>query len=123
MKYSNQIFLLTTGLLILMVMREPVSYQNMPSNHKQMMEDTSTSARRFRIRYEILNPKESPVADILWLKKVARFTLKKGFNGFNILEEIIKPHSVEGIIELEADRMKADYDSYEILDLELPKCE
>lgn len=122
MKYSYQIFLLTTGLLILMVMKEPSLFQNFPVSQRQMMEEVvETKKGRFEIRFEIHNPKESEIADILWLKKAARFSLNKGVTGFNVLEERITPFAVEGIIELESDRMEADYDSYEILELELPE--
>ena len=122
MKYSYQIFLLTTGLLILMVMKEPSLFQNFHVSQRQMMEEVvETKKGRFEIRFEIHNPKESEIADILWLKKAARFSHNKGVTGFNVLEERITPFAVEGIIELESDRMEADYDSYEILELELPE--
>jgi hypothetical protein len=122
MKYSYQIFLLTTGLLILMVMKEPSLFQNFPVSKRQMMEEIVENKKgRYQIRFEIHNPKESEIADILWLQKVARFTLNQGVTGFNVLEEKITPFAVEGVIEFEPDRMEADYDSYEILELELPE--
>lgn len=121
MKYSYQIFLLTSGLLILMTLKEPSSFQNRPNSKKQMMEEVAGDHRRFHVEYKIQNDRERKIADILWLKKVARLSLELGVSGFNILEEQINPHSVEGVIELEEDRMSADYDSYEILELNLPE--
>ena len=105
-------------------MKEPSAFQNIPNRQKQMMEEIPIAeSNRFRIRYKIHSSKETPIADILWLRKAAKFALKKGFNGFNIVEEEIKNEAIEGVIELEADRMKADFDSHEILDLELPEFE
>ena len=86
-----------------------------------MMEEPIESGERYKIRYDIRNEKENEIADILWLRKVAKFCIKRGIPGFNIIEESINENFVEGVIEFEEDRMKAQYDSYEILELELPE--
>ena len=105
----------------MMLMKAPASFQNRANSQIQMMEaPTESKIKRYLIQYDILDPSQTHIADILWLKKVARFALKKGFHGFNILEEKVKPQGVEGIIELESDNMNADYNCYEILQLEIP---
>ncbi len=75
----------------------------------------------FRIYYEIKSEKEKPIADILWFHEAAKVALRKKIPWFNVLEEKISPYSVDGVIQLERDPMKAEYDAYEILNLQLDR--
>ncbi len=75
----------------------------------------------YRIHFEINSEKEKPIADILWFHEAAKVALRKKIPWFNVLEEKITPYYVEGIIQLEKDPMKAEYDAYEILNLQLDK--
>jgi hypothetical protein len=75
----------------------------------------------YRIHFEISSEKEKPIADILWFHEAAKVALRKKIPWFNVLEEKITPYYVEGIIQLEKDPMKAEYDAYEILNLQLDK--
>jgi hypothetical protein len=75
----------------------------------------------YRIYYEIKSEKEKSIADILWFHEAAKLALRKKIPWFNVLEEKITTYSVEGIIQLEKDPMKAEYDAYEILNLQLDK--
>lgn len=89
----------------------------------------SENNQRIEVIYEVQNPNEEPMADILWIKKAAKTSLESGTPYFNIIESKIKKRFVnkhqtqlpviEGTIELEDDPMKADYDAYEIEDLNL----
>lgn len=73
----------------------------------------------FSIRYEIKKTSQRGIADVLWFQKAAQAAIELESPWFNVLEQKISSNAVEGIIELEADPMKAEYDANEILSLQL----
>jgi Na+-transporting methylmalonyl-CoA/oxaloacetate decarboxylase gamma subunit len=78
----------------------------------------------FKITYESKNPSEEAVADIIWMKKAAETARDAGIPYFNVLKQKIKKRYVskyktelsvvEGIIQLDNDPMRAEYDANEI---------
>ncbi len=85
---------------------------------EMVMEDEETDTQVFRVTYRSKNPAEDQVVDIIWLKKVADLALEKGMPYFNIIEQEIKLEKgvsvADGMVELDADPMKAEYNAHEI---------
>lgn len=77
------------------------------------------TSNTFRIRMDIEEKGDQPVADILWFQKAAEVAMEEKNPWFNVLEQKISPNEVEGVIQLETDPMKAEYDANEILSLHL----
>ena len=73
----------------------------------------------FRIKIDIQASKGDTSPDIIWFQKAAELAKEKKIPWFNVVEQSISTTSIEGVIELERDPMKAEYDANEILSLEL----
>jgi hypothetical protein len=95
------------------------------------MEEMLADDNTYKIIYEVSSPKEEGVADIIWMKKAAEVAQNAGVPYFNVLEQKInkrydKDHKknfsvVEGVIELDYDPMRAEFDAQEIESLVLPE--
>jgi hypothetical protein len=91
----------------------------------QEMMETNT----YKISYEAKSPKEEPIADIIWMKKAAKVATEAGVPYFNVVKQTVRKKFVEkfkmelsvveGVIELDNDPMKAEYDAEEIESLVL----
>ncbi len=78
----------------------------------------------FRIRFEVQRPEDASIADILWMKKAAAVAIDAGVPYFNVREQKIRTRYdlqlkqelpvVEGVIDLDEDPMRAEYDAVEI---------
>lgn len=116
MKFYYLLFLLIVGGLIFII-------TNPERRIRQAQEEAPATEqithRTFRIKMPIEDPKDRPVADILWFQKAAKLALKNRTPWFNVLEQKFAPDSVEGVIQLETDPMKGEYDANEILSLHL----
>ena len=77
------------------------------------------SQNTFRIRMDIVSERDKSMPDILWFQKAAELAIEQKIPWFNVLEQNITSSYVEGLIELERDPMKAEYDANEILSLNL----
>ena len=83
----------------------------------------------YRITYRVTNPRQEKIADIIWMKKAAEVARNEGIPYFNILEqnttkEFVRSADrqlpvIEGVIELDPDPMRAEFDAEEIEDLSL----
>ena len=116
--------LLAGGLIFFTVKNDPV--QRVSANQIQREEAPMTeqlTKNTYRIVMEIESPNDEPVADILWFQQAAELALDNKNPWFNVLEQNISPGSVEGVIELIKDPMKAEYDANEILSLHLDDIE
>ena len=92
---------------------------------EEMLEAHNT----YQVTYTVMRPQEDPIADIIWMKKAAEVAQRAGVPYFNVLEQKItkkfnKKHQqelsvVKGVIELDNDPMRAEYDAYEIESLVL----
>jgi hypothetical protein len=77
-----------------------------------------------KVSYFARTPQDAPVADIIWMKKAADVALDSVTPYFNILKQKINYEFnskyqmdlpiVHGIIQLENDPMRAEYDAHEI---------
>jgi hypothetical protein len=93
---------------------------------EEVMEDT---ANTYKVTYEVSKPSEEPIADIIWMKKAAEVARDAGIPYFNVLEQKVKKRfvkkykaelsTVEGVIELDNDPMRAEFDAEEIESLVL----
>jgi hypothetical protein len=114
MRMVHLMFLAFVGGLIFIISRPEV-------NGRQAQEEESryekVSPSTFKIQMDIQSDEERPVADILWFQKAADVAIDEGTPWFNVLEQTILENSVEGIIQLESDPMKAEYDANEILNM------
>lgn len=87
------------------------------------------SSRSYKITYRVTNPRYEHVADIVWMKKAAQVAKDAGVPYFNIIEQNLtkKFHRasgqelsiISGIIELDPDPMRAEFDAQEIESLVL----
>lgn len=99
--------------------------------HRQMQEEAPIEMQEeeeeintFKISFESRNPQEEPIADIMWMKKAAETARDAGIPYFNVLKQKIRKRYVpkyktelsvvEGIIQLDNDPMRAEYDANEI---------
>jgi len=116
MKPYYLFFFLILGGLIL-VISNPNAGPKQAQEEVPMVEKMSKNT--FRIKMDIETENDRPVADILWFQQAAELALKKKIPWFNVLEQRISSLAVEGIIQLEPDPMKGEYDANEILSLQL----
>ncbi len=77
------------------------------------------SNNTFRIRMDIVSARDRSMPDILWFQRAAEVALEQKTPWFNVLEQKMTSAYVEGLIQLERDPMKAEYDANEILSLNL----
>lgn len=117
MKFYHVLFLLLVGGLIFVVNKTESPMIKQAQEAFPSLEQLSKNSYRVRLFIEEENDKA--VADILWFQMAAKVALKKKTPWFNVLEQTIKDNSVEGVIQLENDPMKAEYDANEILSLQL----
>ncbi len=78
----------------------------------------------YSIRYEVKNPDEEAIADILWIKKAAAVAKDAGIPYFNVVKQTVtrrfvpehnqKLSVIVGTIQLDNDPMAAEYDAEEI---------
>ncbi len=117
MKFYHVLFLLLVGGLIFVVNKTESPMMKQAQEAFPSLEQLSKNSYRVRLFIEEENDKA--VADILWFQMAAKVALEKKTPWFNVLEQTIKNNSVEGVIQLENDPMKAEYDANEILSLQL----
>ncbi len=93
------------------------------------MEEMLETPNTYKITYEVQSPKEEAIADIIWMKKAAEVAQNAGIPYFNVLEQKVRKQYVkkfksqlsvvEGVIELDNDPMRAEFDALEIESLVL----
>lgn len=93
------------------------------------MEEVLETPNTYKITYEVQSPKEEALADIIWMKKAAEVAQNAGVPYFNVLEQKVRKQFVkkyktnlsvvEGVIELDNDPMRAEFDALEIESLVL----
>lgn len=117
MKIYYLFFLLLVGSLIFIISHRPEN--EIPQSQEEAPMAEQLDGNSFRIILDIKTEKDNSIADIIWFKKAAKFALDQKIPWFNVLEQKISADSVEGIIKLEPDPLRAEYDAHEILNLEL----
>ena len=88
------------------------------------MEEMLATPNSYRITYESQSPEEEPIVDIIWMKKAAEVSKDAGIPYFNVLDQKVRKQFVkkyqtelsvvEGVIELDNDPMRAEFDAQEI---------
>jgi hypothetical protein len=93
------------------------------------MEEVMEEPNTYKVTYEVQKPSQEALADILWMKKAAEISRDAGIPYFNVLEQKVRKQFVkkykkelsvvEGVIELDNDPMRAEFDAQEIESLVL----
>jgi hypothetical protein len=88
------------------------------------IEEVMGNANTYKVTYEVSRPQDEAIADIIWMKKAAGVAQDAGIPYFNVLEQKIRKRFVkkynsqlsvvEGVIELDNDPMRAEFDASEI---------
>lgn len=116
MKQYYLLFLLLIGAILFMSTNPS---QKIPQAQEAPPTTEEIGLNTYRIKLDIDDVIDKSVADIVWFKMVSKFAIKKKIPWFNVIEEKMTDTEVEGIIQLEPDQMKAEYDANEILGLQL----
>lgn len=131
MKLTGFIVVIVAALLFLIPMMNNQQHSafDREAQEEAPMEEMLEESNTFRIIYEVKRPEDESIADIIWMKEAAEVALKEGIPYFNVLEQKVSTRFnaesnqnlsvVEGIIELEADPMRAEFDAHEIQSLVL----
>lgn len=92
-------------------------------------EITTDRSHTYKITFQAATPDEDAIADIIWMKRAAEVARDAGIPYFNILEQKTQERFVKryrtkltkviGVIQLDKDPMRAEYDASEIEDLVL----
>lgn len=115
MKALHVLFLLFVGGLIFLVANPDIEHRQA----EEVPPYEQLERNVFRIHLELERKSDQPIGDILWFQKAARVALEQRTPWFNVLEQKISEGEVEGVIQLQSDPMKAEYDAHEILSLQL----
>lgn len=99
--------------------------QAQEASPSEMLEEENT----FKITYKVPSLKEESIADIIWMKKAAEVAKEEGVGYFNVLDQkiskrYVKKHDIElsvieGVIQLDPDPMRGEFDAQEIASLVL----
>lgn len=116
MKLYYLLFLLVIAGIIFIVANPS---DELPQAQEEAPRIEEISNTTFRIKIDIQGSEGNMSPDILWFQKAAELANEKKIQWFNVVEQSISTTSIEGIIKLERDPMKAEYDANEILSLEL----
>ena len=116
MKLYYLLFLLVIAGIIFIVANPR---DELPQAQEEAPRIEEISNNTFRIKIHIQGSEGNMSPDILWFQKAAELANEKKIQWFNVVEQSISTTSIEGIIKLERDPMKAEYDANEILSLEL----
>lgn len=104
--------------------QKDTEYFEREAQEEAPLEEMMEGANTYKVRYEVNTPSEEAMADIIWMKKAAEVAHDAGIPYFNVRDQKItkryvakykqKLSVVEGVIELDNDPMRAEYDAHEI---------
>lgn len=113
--------------------RQPEYFEREAQEEAPIEEMMDDEVNTYKVVYEVRNPSEEAVADIIWMKQAAQVARDAGIPYFNVKKQEIKKRFVgkykqklsviEGVIELDNDPMRAEYDANEIESLVLTDSE
>jgi hypothetical protein len=130
-------FALFAGICLLLVVGRPDFRDPTPpglgevqeQQERQEQEVEEVAENQYRVTYQVMNIHDEPIADIVWLKRAAEVALASGSPYFHVVNQVATKQfvreqdmqltQIEGVIQLEADPMNAEYDAYVISELEL----
>lgn len=130
MKLTGFIVVLAAALAFLIpTMRNEHHAFERQAQEEAPIEEVLQEKNTFRIVFEVKTPEEETIADIMWMKKAAEVAINEGVPHFNVLEQTVttRPDTdsgeefsvVDGVIELDQDPMRAEFDAREIQSLVL----
>lgn len=130
MKLTEFMVVIIAALMFLIpsMKKDNVAFQR-EMQEEAPMEEMLETPNTYKITYEVQSPNEEPIADIIWMKKAAEVAQNAGIPYFNVLEQKVRKQYVkkfksqlsvvEGVIELDNDPMRAEFDAVEIESLVL----
>ena len=132
MKLTSFVVVIVAALLFLIpMMNQEHSAFEREAQEESPMERVLGEENTYKITYEVENPEDESIADILWMKLAAEMALEQKIPHFNVLDQEIytvkdeetgeEQTVVEGVIQLDTDPMRAEYDAHEIESLVLPE--
>lgn len=126
MKLAQFMIVIVAALMFLIptMWKENTAFEREEQEEAPMEELLGEQEDTFKVTYEVQTPEEENVADIYWMKEAARVAQEAGVPYFNILEQKLSKKFVEeynrdltvveGVIQLDNDPMRAEYDAEEI---------
>lgn len=125
MRLTEFVIVIVAALMFLVpTMKKDQTAFEREAQEEAPMEEVMEEANTYKVTYEVSKPSEEPIADILWMKKAAEVARDAGIPYFNVLEQkmskrFVQKHKteltvVEGVIELDNDPMRAEFDAEEI---------
>lgn len=130
MKLTEFMIVIVAALMFLIpTMKQDTTAFEREAQEEAPMEEMMDEINTYKVVYEVKSPSEEPIADIIWMKKAAEIAQDAGIPYFNVLEQkmrkrFVKKYKtelsvVEGVIELDNDPMRAEFDAQEIESLVL----
>src|SRR3989344_4473521 len=119
MKLTGFIVVIVAALLFLLpMMNKENSVLERQAQEEAPMESILDKSNTFKIIYESQGPEEESIIDIIWMKKASEVAISEGIPYFNVLDQKVTTRYdaesnqnlsvVEGVIELDADPMRAE---------------
>lgn len=108
---------------------EKTAFEARELQEEEVFEEEMLEEGSFRITYESKSPMEEDIVDIIWMKKAAELAEAEGVPHFNVVEQNRRRQYsdkfnqylsiIEGVIHLDPDPMRAEFDAKEITSLVL----
>lgn len=125
MRLTHFLIIIVAALLFLIpIMRheKQTAEPLMEAQEAEPWEDGKSNT--FKVTYSAMTPDEEAIVDIIWMRKAAEMANDEGMPYFNILKQktqrrFVKKYNMElstitGIIQLDPDPMRAEFDANEI---------
>lgn len=130
MRLTEFMVIIVAALMFLIpTMKKETTAFEREAQEEAPMEEVLEEINTYKVTYESKSPSEEAIADIIWMKKAAEIAKDAGIPYFNVLEQKIRKKFVkkfnkelsvvEGVIELDNDPMRAEFDAQEIESLVL----
>lgn len=129
MKLTEFVIIVIAAVIFLVPIKKNQSAAPRVEAQEEAPQNSQKIIRRFKLTYEVTNPRLEEIADIIWMKKAAEVAIDAGIPFFNIVEQKKtrrfirnagqKFSFIQGIIELDPDPMRAEFDAQEIESLVL----
>ncbi len=94
------------------------------AQEEEAIPQTLEEPHTYKVTYESRSPEDDAVADIMWMKKAAEVARDAGIPYFNVVKQKTARKlnkkfrknltTIDGVIQLDNDPMRAEYDAQEI---------
>lgn len=131
MRLTGFIVVIVAALLFLIPLmnKETKTFERQAQEEAPVERMIADNSKTFKITYEAQNAEEESIVDIIWMKKAAEVAIEEGIPYFNVIEQNVTTRVdeetnqnfsvIEGLIELDSDPMRAEFDAHEIESLVL----